>query len=140
MSAYFSELAQRFESGFDPDKSLPATNDDLSPPNGLLLVAWLDDGPVGCAAVKFHSRWAEVKRMWVAESVRGRGRGRRPLEQVEHHARAHGARTLRLKTNRSLVEAIRLYRSSGYREVDAFNAEPFAHHWFEKDIASGPSV
>ena len=42
---------------------------------------------------------------------------------------------LRLETNRSLTEAIGLYRASGYREVDAFNDEPYAHHWFEKRIS-----
>jgi hypothetical protein len=39
---------------------------------------------------------------------------------------------LRLETNQALEEAIALYRSSGYREVAAFNDEPYAHHWFEK--------
>jgi hypothetical protein len=27
-----------------------------------------------------------------------------------------------------------LYRSTGYAEVDAFNDEPYAHHWFEKRL------
>ena len=39
---------------------------------------------------------------------------------------------LRLETNQSLSEAINLYRSAGYSEVEAFNDEPHAHHWFEK--------
>jgi hypothetical protein len=25
-------------------------------------------------------------------------------------------------------------RASGYTEVDAFNDEPYAHHWFEKRV------
>jgi hypothetical protein len=41
---------------------------------------------------------------------------------------------LRLETNRSPGEAIGLYRRSGYVEVDAFNSEPYAHHWFEKTL------
>ena len=41
---------------------------------------------------------------------------------------------IRLETNRALTEAIALYRRSGYVEVDAFNAEPYAHHWFEKRL------
>jgi hypothetical protein len=40
----------------------------------------------------------------------------------------------RLETNRVLAEAIGLYRSEGYVEVEAFNSEPFAHHWFEKPL------
>ena len=42
---------------------------------------------------------------------------------------------LRLETNRALTEAVALYRSSGYHEVDAFNDEPYADHWFEKHVA-----
>jgi hypothetical protein len=44
-------------------------------------------------------------------------------------------RTVRLETNGTLDEAIALYRSAGYREVPAFNDEPYAHHWFEKTLA-----
>ena len=46
----------------------------------------------------------------------------------------HGARAARLETNRALTEAIGPYRSAGFREVPAFNDEPFAHHWFEKRV------
>ena len=53
---------------------------------------------------------------------------------LEARAREHGAMSARLETNRSLTEAIRLYRSAGYQEVPAFNEEPYAHHWFEKDL------
>ena len=39
----------------------------------------------------------------------------------------------------TLTEAIGLYRSAGYREVAAFNDEPYADHWFEKRLDSlGP--
>ena len=47
---------------------------------------------------------------------------------------AGGARAIRLETNKTLTEAMSLYRSAGYREVDAFNDEPYAHHWFEKQL------
>jgi ribosomal protein S18 acetylase RimI-like enzyme len=68
--------------------------------------------------------------------VRGTGLGRRLLGELERHAEAAGARTLRLETNRTLVEAIALYRSAGYVEVPAFNDETYAHHWFEKQLES----
>ncbi len=72
--------------------------------------------------------------MWVAPHARGLGLGRRLLRELERRARENGARTVRLETNRALKEAIQLYRSSGYREVARFNAEPYAHHWFEKKL------
>jgi len=140
VGAYFAELAARFDGGFDPARSLPASDEELVAPAGLLLVASLHDEPVGCVALKFHGDHpTEVKRMWVARSARGLGLGRRLLVAVEELARANGARTLRLETNRALTEAISLYRSAGYREVPAFNDEPFAHHWFEKDLDESAS-
>jgi DNA-binding MarR family transcriptional regulator/GNAT superfamily N-acetyltransferase len=136
IQAYVTELAQRFDGGFDPDRSIRAADDDLTPPAGLLLVAILHGDPVGCGALKLHADgWAEVKRMWVSPTVRGLGLGRRLLAELESQAAAHGMHTLRLETNRALTEAIGLYRAAGYREVDAFNAEPYAHHWFEKTVS-----
>ncbi len=73
--------------------------------------------------------------MWVAESVRGLGIGRRLLAELEALAARHASHVLRLETNRSLTEAIAMYRAAGYLEVDPFNDEPYAHHWFEKRIA-----
>ena len=70
----------------------------------------------------------------VASSARGLGIGRRLLAELELRAAEHGARMARLETNRSLVEAIAMYRSAGYREVPAFNDEAYAHHWFEKRL------
>jgi ribosomal protein S18 acetylase RimI-like enzyme len=73
--------------------------------------------------------------MWVAESARGLGIGRRLLAELEARAAQSGAPAVRLDTNRALVEAIAMYRSAGYVEVPAFNDEPFAHHWFEKRLS-----
>jgi ribosomal protein S18 acetylase RimI-like enzyme len=72
--------------------------------------------------------------MWVASHLRGLGFGRRMLQALESQARELGFRTLRLETNRALEEAIRLYRTSGYTEVQPFNDEPYADFWFEKRL------
>ena len=73
--------------------------------------------------------------MWVAESARGLGVGRRLLSRLEVEAASNGSRVVRLETNKTLVEAVGLYRSAGYVEVAAFNDEPYAHHWFQKPVA-----
>jgi len=135
LRAYVAELGRRFEAGFDPARSIPAELHELRPPDGLFLVATLHTQAVGCGALKFHGTApAELKRMWVSDSVRGLGIGRRVLEELELRAAAAGAPAVRLETNRALREAIGLYRSAGYREVEAFNDEPYAHHWFEKPL------
>jgi DNA-binding MarR family transcriptional regulator len=133
--AYFAELADRFDAGFDPGRSHVAADRELTPPAGLLLVATLHAEPVGCAGVKLRpGAPAEAKRMWVAPAARGLGLGRRLLAELEARAAAAGAGTIRLETNRALTEAIALYRATGYRPVEAFNDEPYAHHWFEKAL------
>jgi len=74
--------------------------------------------------------------MWVSATARGLGIGRRMLRELEQQASCRGVTTVHLETNRNLTEAIALYRSAGYREVAAFNDEPYAHHWFEKDLST----
>jgi DNA-binding MarR family transcriptional regulator/GNAT superfamily N-acetyltransferase len=133
---YFLELDRRFESGFDPAASLSADDRDLTPPRGAFLLATLDGEIVACGAVKSIAPGVgSLKRMWVAESVRGMGVGRRMLAALEAQARALGMTSVRLETNRALGEAVALYRSAGFREVAAFNTDPYAHHWFEKTLA-----
>jgi DNA-binding MarR family transcriptional regulator len=132
LDAYVAELGRRFPGGFDPARSISADAPELRPPAGLLLVATRGDEPVGCGALKFHpGAPTELKRMWVAPAARGLGVGRRLLAELEARAASD---VVRLETNGALTEAIALYRSAGYVEVPAFNAEPYAHHWFEKRL------
>lgn len=139
--AYFAELDHRFDTGFDPSRSMSADDDELRPPGGVLVVAWLRERPVGCGALKFHpGQPADLKRMWVAETERGFGVGRRILNELEGLAAAGGAQEVRLETNRTLLEAIGLYRSAGYVEVPAFNEDPYAHHWFQKQLGGPPKL
>jgi GNAT superfamily N-acetyltransferase len=135
MQQYFVELGRRFDTGFDPAQSIPAEPHELKPPAGLLLVATLREESVGCGALKFHADApAEIKRMWVAPQMRGLGLGRRLLVELERSANQAGVTVLHLETNQTLTEAVELYRHSGYQEVEAFNDEPYAHHWFEKRL------
>lgn len=134
--SYFAELDTRAERGFDPAGGSSVAPHELMPPAGCLLLAYLRSEPVGCGAVRFHpDAPAEIKRMWVSPATRGLGIGRRLLAALETRAAGSGARLVRLETNDVLQEAIALYRSAGYREVQAFNDEPFADHWFEKDLS-----
>jgi DNA-binding MarR family transcriptional regulator/GNAT superfamily N-acetyltransferase len=135
LEQYFAELDERFERGFEVDRSIPADSKDLRPPRGTFLMARLDGGPVGCGAVKLMEPGVgSIKRMWVSPEVRGAGVGRRLLLALEKEAAGLGMTLLRLETNRSLHEAQALYRRNGYREVAAFNDDPYANHWFEKRI------
>ena len=132
---YFDELNRRFDTGFDPAVSRRADADEMRAPAGAFLVAQLRDEPVGCGGLKFHANQpAEIKRMWVAPTARGLGVGRRLLDDLERRAAANGCQAVQLDTNATLVEALGMYRAAGYREVTAFNNEPYADHWFEKSL------
>jgi DNA-binding MarR family transcriptional regulator/GNAT superfamily N-acetyltransferase len=135
LAEYVAELNRRSERGFDPSVGATALPHEVRSPAGEFFVAYLHGEAVGCGAVKHHiGAPAEIKRMWIAPRARGLGLGRRLLEKLEACALAGGARVAHIETSAVLVEALSLYRSTGWADVPAFNDEPFADHWFEKAL------
>src|SRR5215510_2081257 len=135
---YFAELDRRFDTGFDPSRGTVPDSGDFATPGGVLIVATLWDEPIGCGGLLLHDDdAADLKRMWVDRSARGLGVGRRLLRELEAYAGRSGRSITRLETNRGLAEAIALYRSAGYVEVEPFNDEPYADHWFAKRLDHG---
>jgi DNA-binding MarR family transcriptional regulator/GNAT superfamily N-acetyltransferase len=135
IEAYFAELNRRSDNGFDPAAGVSAEPHEMRPPRGAFLLAYLHGEPVACGGLKHRSGGpSHLKRMWVADSVRGLGIGRRMLRELELRAVKDGVEVVQLETHDTLTEAIALYRAAGYVEVPPFNDEPFAHHWFEKRL------
>jgi ribosomal protein S18 acetylase RimI-like enzyme len=131
VTAYFAELAARFEGGFDPGQPGYANPKDA----GDFFVARRGDSVVACGAVKKHAPGiAEIKRMWVAPAARGQGIAKALLRALEDEARRQGYTQVVLDTNKALIEAHALYRKAGYRETERFNDNPYAHLWFAKDL------
>ncbi len=98
----------------------PATASDFEHP-GVLLVADLDGGPVGCGGVRPSGEDAgEVKRMYVDPTVRGKGVARTLLAALVAHAREVGIRRLMLETGTEQPEAVGLYESEGWTRIPAF--------------------
>jgi ribosomal protein S18 acetylase RimI-like enzyme len=137
LERYYAELAARFPGGFDPGKTTAAAASELRPPDGLLLVARADGAAVGCGAVRRLDREvAEIKRMWVDPAARGLGVARGLLAALEAAAVRLACVTVRLDTAASLTEALALYRSAGYREIAAYNENPYAAHWLQKRLST----
>lgn len=126
----------REEAGIDLDEEIAAGPPaDLVPPNGLLLLARVDGEPAGLGGLRhLDTEIAEVKSMYVAPAYRGTGLGRRILARLDEIALEHGCRAVRLDTSDYLTPAVALYRSAGYREVPAYNENPKADLWFERDL------
>ena len=135
IDAYLRELDERFESGFDASRGPSADPQELVPPSGVLLLARLDEEALGCGALKvLGAGVGEIKRMWVAPTARGLGIAQRMLDALEAQARAMALHTLRLDTNRTLLEARALYARNGYVEIPRYNENPYADYWFEKRL------
>ena len=110
-------------------------SDDLVAPTGLFVVARRGARAVGCAGVRFvDARVGELTRVFVVPSERGAGIAVALLGHLEGAARAAGVSRLRLDTRADLVEARGLYARLGYAEVEAFNDEQYADHWFAKEL------
>jgi DNA-binding MarR family transcriptional regulator/GNAT superfamily N-acetyltransferase len=136
LAEYVAELNRRSKGRrFDPAVGATAHPHEVRPPAGQFLVAYLHGQPIGCGAVKHHADApAEIKRMWLAPEARGLGLGRRLLETLEACAKDNGARMAHIETSAVSTEALALYRATGWVEVPRFNDEPFADHWFEKEL------
>lgn len=132
---YYAELAARFPGGFEVNTDDAPAADELAPPGGCLLIVRLFGEPVGIGGLRTLAVGVgEIKRMWLSPEVRGLGVGRRLLAELERLATARRLRIVRLDTNSSLAEALRLYRAAGYREIARYNDNPYAQHWFEKSL------
>ena len=70
---------------------------------------------------------AELKRIYLDAAARGRGLGRRLLEQLEQHARDLGYELLRLDTGDLQPEALGLFRSAGYRADSRLQRQHLGH-------------
>lgn len=133
IDAYLQEIDARFDTGFDPARAPSADPGELIPPSGALLLARIDQGPVGCGALKvIGDGIGEIKRMWVSPGARGLGIAQRLLDGLEQQALGMRLHTLRLDTNRALTEARALYARNGYLEIERYNDNPYADYWFEK--------
>jgi GNAT superfamily N-acetyltransferase len=95
--------------------------DEVGPGRGAMLVAYVDSEPAGCGAIRLlDPDRAEIKRMYVLPSMRGRGCGRALLDSLTDEARSLGATELVLETGERLVEAMSLYRRAGFVPVPCF--------------------
>lgn len=136
LAQYTEELNRRSERTFDPMLGATARPDEIRPPAGQFFIVRLRGEPIGCGAVKHHpDAPAEIKRMWIAPHARSLGLGRRLLGTLESCARDAGATVARIETNSDLTEALMLYASAGWTQIEAFNDEPYADRWFEKPLA-----
>lgn len=125
-------LFQEYSSslGFDLDfqnfdGELAALPGDYAPPSGCLLLAYVNQEPAGCVALRrFDHGVCEMKRLYVRPAFRGLHIGQRLAEAVIAEARMMGYATMRLDTLASMSAARSLYRSLGFKEIAPYRFNP----------------
>ncbi|MGV8875078.1 MAG: GNAT family N-acetyltransferase [Rhodococcus sp. (in: high G+C Gram-positive bacteria)] len=111
-------------------------SDDLAGDSGVFVVAYLGVEVVGCGGVRFVSdSVAELTRVFVDARARGHGVGTSIVEFIEGCVRESRRTTVRLDTRADLIEARGLYSKLDYQDVPAFNSEPYAEVWLEKQFS-----
>jgi putative acetyltransferase len=81
----------------------------------FVLVAYDDDTPVGCGAIKeYSSDKMEIKRMYVSPHKRGQGVATLILTELENWALELNYKKCLLETGKRQPDAVRLYIKNGY--------------------------
>jgi len=114
-----AELDQRYpEEGANHFRLDPQ---EVGPGRGAFLVAYEGGVAAGCGAVRLNEPdVAEIKRMYVVPTMRGRGIAGKILAELEVKARELGVRQLVLETGARQPESIAVYRRAGFSEIPLF--------------------
>ena len=108
------------------DKELAGLPGDYAPPQGRLLLAECQGQLAGCVALhELEGDISEMKRLYLRPAFRGKGLGRVLAERIIAEARQIGYRRMRLDTVEPVMkDAVGMYRKLGFREIDAYRANP----------------
>lgn len=92
-------------------------------PFGKIYIAYLEDQPIGCVAIKpIDDKQCEMKRLYVKPDFRKRGVAKSLIKNAMIFARNNNYRVLRLETLHEVMEdAIKLYRDLGFKTVSDEN-------------------
>ena len=111
----------------DFDSELAHLPGDYSPPRGCLLLALIDNKPVGCAALRpIDDQIGELKRLYVKQEYRSVGAGRRLTEAVICIAKEIGYGQIYLDTLPTMIGAQKLYESLGFMDIEPYRHNPIS--------------
>jgi GNAT superfamily N-acetyltransferase len=143
-----ARVNEEFNVSFDIATMLEADMQDLAkfmPPSGRLLLGYAGKDLAGMACLKqLTPGIGEIKRMYVRPSHRKAGLGRALINRLLQEAQDIGYQLVRLDSARFMKEAHQLYRSTGFRETEAYAGseipKEFHGHWVFMEMALAPDT
>ncbi len=127
------ELFREYEKWLDMDLCFQSFEEELAtlpgkyaPPDGRLYLAFVDEKPAGCIALrKLEDGICEMKRLYLNDAARGQGIGKKLIEKLIGDAREIGYKKMRLDTfPPKMGKAVSLYESYGFRPIHAYYDNP----------------
>ncbi|MGB6876533.1 MAG: GNAT family N-acetyltransferase [Candidatus Acidiferrales bacterium] len=107
------------------EKELAELPGEYARPSGRLLVAFEGDEVAGSGALRrLEGDVCEMKRLYVRPEHQGKAIGAGLARALIEQAREAGYTRMRLDTMPSMARAIAMYRSLGFREIDAYRFNP----------------
>ncbi|MHA2003397.1 MAG: GNAT family N-acetyltransferase [Candidatus Thorarchaeota archaeon] len=113
----------------------------LGPPDGIVYLIRIEGRIEGMGALhRLESDVAEIKRMYIRKSHRGKGLGKKMLRKLVEKAREFGYSAIRLDTGDFMEAAHQIYRSEGFKEIEQYpgvqTPEPFLPYtlFMEKEL------
>jgi len=98
---------------------------EYRPPTGCLLLAVQRQEVIGCVALrKIGEGICEMKRLFVVPEWRGKGVGVILAKALIREAGRIGYERMRLDTVPSMISALALYRSLGFKEIASYCLNP----------------
>lgn len=118
--ALIDELDETLAREYSPEQRHGLRPEAIFQPHVRFFLARVDGVAAGCGGVAMFAGFAEVKRMFVRDNMRGRGIGRALLSRIESEAKTNGLDVLRLETGDQQLAAIGLYERAGFQRCAAF--------------------
>ena len=113
---------------FDPkdfEEELVSLPGKYSKPEGNLLLAFYNDQPAGCVALKkIDEHTCEMKRMFVYPEFHGKGIGYALAKAIIDEAKKIGYSSMKLDTSIRQIEAQKLYQGFGFKNIEAYYELP----------------
>jgi GNAT superfamily N-acetyltransferase len=119
-----ARIHEEYQAVFDPEPMIVHDMEAIDiflPPKGLLLVAFENGFPAGCACARtIGDRIAELKRMYIRPIHRRKGIGGALLREILQRVKQWNYAEIRLDSAAFMADAHRVYESHGFREVPPY--------------------